>query len=251
LATAPERGYILLIEKMRIALIGYGKMGREVEAAAKAQGETIACIFDSKNPVNPAALAEVDVCIEFSRPGAALANILTAVEAKKDIVVGTTGWQEALPQIQEKLTDSALLHSANFSLGMNIFQRIVARAAELMQNAPDYDPFIHEAHHRQKPDSPSGTAVTLANIVLERIGRKNHSLTETAHDRIDPAALHITSTRAGHITGTHTVAFDSEADMIELRHVAKNRRGFALGALVAARWLRGRKGIYTMDDVHL
>ncbi len=236
---------------MRIALIGYGKMGREVEAAAKAQGESIACVFDSKNPVNAGALAEVDVCIEFSKPGAALTNIMTAVDARKDIVVGTTGWLEALPRIEQRLTDSGLLYSSNFSLGMNIFQRIVARAAELMQNAPEYDPFIQEAHHRQKADSPSGTAMTLAKILVDKIDRKNHVLTETAHGKIDPAALHIASTRAGFVTGMHTVGFDSEADLIELRHVAKNRHGFALGALVAARWLRGRKGIYTMDDVPL
>jgi len=236
---------------MKIALIGYGKMGREIEAAAKAQGETIACVFDSKNRVTPDALREVDVCIEFSTPLSAPANILAAVDAGKDVVVGTTGWQHELPGLRQRVQDSGLLHSANFSLGMNIFQRIVARAAELVQNAGDYDPFIHEAHHRQKADSPSGTALTLADIVLARLERKTQVLSETAHGRIDPASLHVSSTRAGYITGTHTVGFDSEADLIELKHMARNRRGFALGALVAARWLRGRKGIYTMEDVEL
>jgi 4-hydroxy-tetrahydrodipicolinate reductase len=236
---------------MKIALIGYGKMGREVEAAAKAQHETIACVFDSRNRVTPQALHDVDVCIEFSTPQSAVSNILVAIAAGKDVVVGTTGWQHELPDLGHRLQNSGLLHASNFSLGMNIFQRIVARAAELMQNAGDYDPFIHEAHHRQKADSPSGSAITLAGILLARLERKTQTASETVHGRIDPASLQISSTRAGHITGTHTVGFDSEADLIELRHVAKNRRGYALGALVAARWLRGRKGIYTMEDVEL
>ena len=236
---------------MKIALIGYGKMGREIEAAAQAQGETIACAFDSTNRVTADALQDADVCIEFSTPQSALSNILAAIDAGKDVVVGTTGWHHELPNLREKLQHSGLLYSSNFSLGMNIFQRIVARAAELMQNAADYDPFIHEAHHRQKADSPSGTALTLAELLLARLERKTKIATETVHGRIDPAALHVSSTRAGYITGTHTVGFDSEADLIELKHVAKNRRGFALGALVAARWLRGRKGIYTMEDVEL
>jgi len=236
---------------MKIALIGYGKMGREVEAAAKAQGETIACIFDSKNLVTSSSLADVDVCIEFSRPDVALSNIQAAVDARKDIVVGTTGWLDYLPVLRENLHDSGLLYSSNFSLGMNVFQRIVSRAAELMQDMPDYDPYIYEAHHRQKGDSPSGTALTLADLILARIKRKTHILRGNAAGKIDPAAIQVSSTRAGFITGTHTVAFDSEADLIELRHVAKSRHGFALGALTAARWLRGRKGIFTMDDVPL
>ena len=236
---------------MKIALIGYGKMGREVEAAAKAHGDTIQCVFDSKNPVTPEALQTVDVCIEFTRPDAALASIRAAVEARKDIVVGTTGWLDQLPAIREKVTDSALLYASNFSLGMNIFQRIVGRAAELMQNAPNYDPYIQEEHHRQKADSPSGTALTLGNILLDKIARKNHVLPGNASGKIDPEALQIVSLRAGWVTGTHTVGFDSEADLIELRHTAKNRHGFALGALIAARWVQGRKGVFTMDDVPL
>ena len=236
---------------MRIALIGYGKMGREIEAIARHQGETIARVFDSTRPVAAADLSEVDVCIEFSTPSAVLSNIRTAIEARKDIVVGTTGWHQHLPELREKVRDSGLLYSANFSLGMNIFQRIVARAGDLIENAPEYDPFVHETHHRLKADSPSGTALRLAEILLGRISRKRRMLTQTSTEKIAADALQVTSTRAGHVTGTHVVSFDSDADLIELRHVAKNRRGFALGALAAARWLHGRKGIYTMDDVDL
>ncbi|PYS32537.1 MAG: hypothetical protein DMG14_34300 [Acidobacteria bacterium] len=147
--------------------------------------------------------------------------------------------------------DSGLLYSANFSLGMNYFFRIVRRAAELMNRATEYDPYVHEIHHRQKVDSPSGTALRLAEILLEAIDRKKEILAKPPEGKIGPEMLHVSSTRAGVVAGTHTIGFDSEADSIELKHVAKTRRGFALGALTAARWLRGRKGIYTMDDVDL
>lgn len=222
---------------MRIALIGFGKMGREIDSVGREQGETITRVFDSRNAVRPEALADVDMCIEFSTPEAVLANIRAAVEAGKDIVVGTTGWNQQLPEIRRLVRESGLLYSANFSLGMNIFFRIAARAAELMRKVQDYDPYIHEMHHRQKADSPSGTALHLADILLAHIDREKE--------------INISSTRAGVMAGTHAVGFDSEADQIELRHTAKNRRGFALGALTAARWLRGRKGVYTMDDVEL
>ena len=224
---------------MRIAIVGYGKMGREIEAVAREQGETIAQVFDIGNEMTAAALMDVDVCIDFSMPSSVLANIRVAAAAAKDIVVGTTGWLEHLPEVRQLVQSSGLLYSANFSLGMNIFLRIVTRAAELMNKAGEYDPFIHEAHHNQKLDSPSGTALRLADIIVEKVERKTK------------ANLNVAATRAGVINGIHTVGFDSEADLIELRHTAKSRRGFALGALAAARWLHGRKGIYTMDDVEL
>ena len=236
---------------MKIGLIGFGKMGQEIDAAARAQGESIARVFELGSEVTPAALADIDVCIDFSMPEAVLANIHAAVEAKTDIVVGTTGWYQHLPELKAVIKDSGLLYSANFSLGMNYFFRIVRVAAEMMNHSADYDPYIHEIHHRQKIDSPSGTALQLAKIVLGAIDRKNEILTRPPEGKIDPAMLHVSSTRVGVVAGTHVVAFDSEADSIELTHVAKTRRGFALGALTAARWLHGRKGVFTMDDVDL
>ena len=238
---------------MRIALIGFGKMGREIESVAREQGETIACVFDIDRLVSPEALvdANVDVCIEFSTPTAVVDNIRAAIQAKCDIVVGTTGWDSHLSEFRNTVKESGLLYASNFSLGMNYFFRIVKRAAELMNHAPDYDPYVHELHHRQKVDSPSGTALTLARILIDGIDRKEGILTTPPEGKIKPEMLHVSSTRAGTIAGTHKVGFDSEADVIELSHVAKTRRGFALGALTAARWLRGRKGIYTMDDVDL
>jgi 4-hydroxy-tetrahydrodipicolinate reductase len=236
---------------MRIALIGYGKMGREIDSIAREQGETIAQVFEIGNVVRPESLADVDVCIDFSMPDAVLSNIRTAVEARRDIVVGTTGWYEHLPELKNVVKESGLLYSANFSLGMNYFFRLVRRAGELMNGAAAYDPYVHEVHHRQKVDSPSGTALRLANILLETIDRKKEILAKPPAGQIGPEMLHVTSTRAGVVAGVHSVAFDSEADSIELTHVAKTRKGFALGALAAARWLHGRKGIYTMDDVEL
>jgi len=236
---------------MRIALIGFGKMGREIDSIAREQGDIVSRVFDSRHAVRPEALADVDMCIEFSTPHAVLQNIRAAIEARRDIIVGTTGWDQHLPEIKKAVKESGLLYSANFSLGMNIFFRIVRCAAELMNRAGDYDPFVHEIHHRQKVDSPSGTAVSLGRILINGIDRKKEILTKPPDGKISPETLHVSSTRAGYIAGTHMVGFDSEADLIELRHVAKSRRGFALGALTAARWLRGRKGVYTMDDVEL
>src|SRR5262245_18439776 len=236
---------------MKIAIIGFGKMGRQIDSIAREQGETIACVFDIGHEVTAEALTDVDVCIEFSTPDAVLSNIRTAVAAKRDIVVGTTGWHHHLPELKNLVKDSGLLYSANLSLGMNCFFRIVRRAGELMNRAPEYDPYVHEIHHRQKVDSPSGTAVRLGQILLDSIDRKKEILGKPLEGKIGPEMLHISSTRAGVVAGTHTVGFDSEADLIELTHVAKTRQGFALGALTAARWLRGRKGIYTMDDVDL
>lgn len=236
---------------MKIAIIGFGKMGREVDSVAREQGEEVVRVFDVQPAVTPELLSDVDVCIEFSTPDTVIGNIRAAIEAKKDIVVGTTGWGAHLPEIRELVQHSGLLYSANFSIGMNIFFRIVKRAAELVNNAKEYDPFIHEYHHRLKVDSPSGTALHLAKILVDNIDRKESVLGRPPDGAIAPGALHVSSTRAGTFAGTHIVGFDSEADFMELRHVAKNRRGFAIGAIAAARWLRGRKGVYTMDDVDL
>jgi 4-hydroxy-tetrahydrodipicolinate reductase len=236
---------------MRIALIGYGKMGHEIEAAAREQGETIAKTFDIGNPVDVASLADVDMCIEFSTPQTVLQNLRVAIEARKDIVVGTTGWYEHLPEIRKTVGASGLLYSPNFSIGVNIVFRLVKAAAELMNKAPQYDPYIHELHHRQKVDSPSGTALKLGEILLSKMERKKRMETQALNRRIDPEELHVSSTRVGTFAGTHTVGFDSDADLIEITHTAKTRRGFALGAVRAAQWLKGRKGVFTMDDVEL
>jgi len=241
---------------MNIALIGYGKMGKEIERIASERGVTVKGVFTSSN--NPGGtgltkqtLKDVDVCIDFSSPRAVADNIEAVVEAGKNIVIGTTGWYDKLKEVEKlvKAKKIGLLYSANFSLGMNIFYQILASAVRHFNKFDFYDAAIHEMHHRGKTDSPSGTALALGQIILQHLHSKKEMLHETTHKQMKPEQLHMTSTRVGHVVGTHRALFDSEADSIELVHTAKNRNGFALGALIAAEWLRGKKGMFTMKDV--
>jgi 4-hydroxy-tetrahydrodipicolinate reductase len=241
---------------MNIALIGYGKMGREIERAAVARGITVGPVFDDTNNADGkgltrAALKGVDVCIDFSTPGACLANIRAAANAGVNIVVGTTGWYDKLPQAKKivRAKKTGLLYAPNFSLGMNVFTRLAAAAAEYFDNFPMYDAAVSEVHHTGKADSPSGTALLLGQAILDHMKRKKVMLTAPARGPIKPGQLHVTSTRLGSVVGTHEIVFDSDADSVTLVHAAKNRSGFALGALVAAEWLNGRRGCYTMNDV--
>jgi 4-hydroxy-tetrahydrodipicolinate reductase len=243
---------------MNIALIGYGKMGKEVEQVAKDRGLTIARIFTEENNTGGLGLTKdslktVDVCIDFSTPAAVLDNIEAVAECGKNMVVGTTGWYDRLESVRKIVKEKkiGLLYASNFSLGVNIFTQIVLDASHLMEKYPEYDVSVNEVHHSGKVDSPSGTALSLGSTILQSLRRKKELLTETSHGQIKPHQLHITSQRVGHVVGRHTVLFDSEFDTIELVHSAKGRRGFALGAVVAAEWIKGKKGMYTMRDVIL
>ncbi len=240
---------------MTIALIGYGRMGKEVEEAARERRLTPARIFtEEENPRGAALTAEalrgVDVCIDFSAPGAVLDNIRAVAAARCGMVVGTTGWYDHLATVRALVEESGIgfLYSSNFSLGMNIFFRIVDEAARLI-GRQSYDAAVQEIHHRGKADSPSGTALSLGAILLEAMPGKTEILTGPPEGPIAPHQLQVSSTRTGSVTGIHTVLFDSDADTIALTHTARNRRGFALGALVAAEWLKGRTGFFTMQDV--
>ena len=241
---------------MKIALLGYGKMGKEVEAAAKAKGFTVSKVFDIHNNtgslgITAESLKGIDVCIEFSTPGSVLENIAAAAACGKNIVVGTTGWYDRLDHVKKIVKESKIgfLYSPNFSLGVNVFMQIVTQAAHMMDRYAEYDAAVMESHHRGKVDSPSGTALTLASGILQGMKRKTEITSGTLQGQIKPHQLHVASTRLGSVTGTHAVVFDSEADSIELVHTAKNRSGFAVGAVVAAEWLKGKKGFYTMRDV--
>ncbi len=239
---------------MNIALIGYGKMGKEVEQAAGIRQATIKKIFPTDREIisiNKHTLHGVDVCIDFSSPSATLDIVQRVAEAGVNLVIGTTGWYDQIDDVTTIVRKAkiGLLYSPNFSLGMNLFMRIVGDAAKAVQPFDAYDVAVHETHHREKKDSPSGTALSLGRILLSHLERKKQLMTETSHDLIPAEALHITSLRVGQVVGTHTVVFDSAADSIELIHRAKNRSGFALGALVAAEWLVGKKGMFTMDNV--
>jgi len=243
---------------MTIALIGYGKMGKEVEAAARERHITVGRIFTEEEnagaaALTPAALRGIDVCIDFSTPASVLSNIRAVAAAGCNIVVGTTGWYDHLEQVRStvKEQNTGLLYAPNFSIGVAVFSRIVADAARMFDRQPGYDVAVSEIHHTGKADSPSGTALSLASVILETMHRKTELLAKNPQGAIAPHQLHVSSTRVGSTTGVHTVVFDSEADTIELRHTARNRKGFALGALVAAEWLKGKRGVYTLQDVIL
>jgi 4-hydroxy-tetrahydrodipicolinate reductase len=241
---------------MNIALIGYGKMGKEIERLAKERGITVSKVFDIDNNtgslgLTKEALKGVDVCVEFSTPATVVDNIEAVAECGKNIVVGATGWYDRLEEVKKIVKEKKIgfLYCANFSLGLNIFTHILAQAAHIFDKYTEYDAAISEVHHRGKADSPSGTALMLGSTILHAMKRKSEICGDTVHGQIKPNQLHISSTRVGHVTGTHAVTFDSEADSIQFVHTAKSRAGFALGALVAAEWLKGKKGIYTMRDV--
>lgn len=236
---------------MRIGLIGHGKMGQEVERLARQKNHTIAQIFTEQNPIWATKdLAGIDVLIDFSLPGVVQSNIETAARAQLNLVEGTTGWYEALDDMKKLVQQSGIgvISAPNFSLGVNLFCKIVEFAGGLFDKFSDYDLCVHEIHHSQKTDSPSGTALALAKILLKTVERKKAILTERATAKIEPAQLHISSTRVGSVPGTHIVGFDSVADRLELTHMARNRSGFALGALAAAEWIVGKQGFFTMDD---
>ena len=236
---------------MNIALIGFGKMGREVERAAGESGDTVVACFDSSSPASRRALVRAEICIDFSTPEAVIEHMELAAESGIDIVVGTTGWYQHLDQVRGLFGDSAMLYAHNFSVGMNIFFRAVKQMGALMNGAPEYDVYVQEHHNSDKVDSPSGTALRLGDILLEQVDRKKQTHTGSPAGGISPDSLQLSSLRAGTVPGSHTVGFDSPADSIELRHASKNRAGFAIGALKAARWVIGKKGVYTMDDVDL
>jgi len=241
---------------MNIALIGYGKMGKEVERVAKERGHTVSLILDIENNQNGQGLSEdslrdVDVCIDFSTPSAVLTNIERVIACKKPMVVGTTGWYEHLDEITEMVKSSGIgfIYASNFSIGMNLFFKIVEFAGKLFNGFADYDVCVHEIHHNQKADSPGGTALMLGKVLLDNIERKKELLTETSKGQISSSALHVTSTRVGSVPGTHIVGFDSLADTIELRHTTRSRIGYAVGAIRAAEWIIDRKGVNTMADL--
>ncbi len=241
---------------MHLALIGYGRMGHEVEHVAEEKGIKVSKIFEiGENQhgvaLTKSALKGVDVCIDFSSPESAFENIKAVAEAGVNIVVGTTGWYDRLEEVRGLVKKKGIgcLYATNFSLGVNLFLQIVMDASHLFDAYSDYDVAVSEVHHQGKADSPSGTALSIGTTILKELRRKNEILSEASHGVIKPNQLHVTSTRLGHTTGKHTVVFDSESDSIELVHTAKNRRGLAVGAVVAAEWLKGKKGMYTMRDV--
>lgn len=239
---------------MKLALIGTGQMGQTVAAVAADRDHSVDARFDSDRPfldAKRAAVETVDVAIDFSLPSLAVSHLQRCCEWDLPVVMGTTGWYGALDDVRAsvRMHDGSVLYAPNFSVGVAVMSRALDQVTQLMDELDDYDAFVHEMHHTQKMDSPSGTAQMLGEQIVAGLERKDHVEPEAQHQRIDPTAVHVTSTRTGTVFGEHTVGFDSTYDRLSLRHQAKNRRGFAVGALRAAEWLRGRTGLFTLDDV--
>jgi 4-hydroxy-tetrahydrodipicolinate reductase len=239
---------------MKVILVGYGQMGRQVEEICKQRNHSIAAKVDPFTGDCKSLTAEVaargDMVIEFSVPQAAVQCAELYGRFGINAVVGTTGWYDKVEEVRKTILSAGTgyLYGSNFSIGAHIFFRLVARATQLINPVPDYDIMGYELHHKRKKDSPSGTALTIAKSILENSNRKKKILTEKIDRAIQPDELHFASVRGGEIPGTHTVLLDSLADTIEITHRVRNRGGLALGAVMAAEWLSGKKGFYNVDD---
>jgi 4-hydroxy-tetrahydrodipicolinate reductase len=229
---------------MKIALLGYGKMGQVIERIALERGHEIVLKKDEFNTYE--GLSNADVAIDFSVPTAAVSNISSCFHANVPVISGTTGWlehyDEMLALCKEK--NGAFISSSNFSLGVNIFFELNEYLAKIMSKFDSYSVEMEEIHHTQKLDAPSGTAISLAKGVIENSNYTNWTL-----ENPGPNQIHIEAKRIGTVPGTHTVTYNSSVDAIEIKHTAHNREGFALGAVIAAEWIVGKHGVFTMKDV--
>ena len=242
---------------MKLALLGYGKMGHIIEQIAIDRGHQIALRIDALNPedLTPDNLQKADVAIDFSTPNSVLKNIDVCFEAGLPLIVGTTGWYDKLPEIENKCIagNNSMLYASNFSVGVNVFFHINKVLAGIMNRYSQYEVQVEEIHHTQKLDSPSGTAITIAEGIIDELDRKTEWVNELVGNNVEtvvrPAQLLIESHRIEEVPGTHTVIYSSEVDEIEIKHTAHNRTGFALGAVLAAEWIKDRKGFYSISDM--
>jgi 4-hydroxy-tetrahydrodipicolinate reductase len=243
---------------MKIALLGYGKMGKAIEALLSEYGHTCVGKFNSENPATAETLAQADVAIEFSTPEQCSKNIALCFEANVPVVVGTTAWYEQYDEVISKMkSNSALLSATNFSIGVQITFHLNKELARVMSKFPEYTASIEEIHHTAKLDKPSGTAITLAEGILENFKNLTSWNLENGEEKLREGekreeirnALNISALRFPDVPGTHTVRYTSEIDTIELKHEAHSRKGFAAGAIRAAEFIHGKSGVYTMKDV--
>ena len=247
---------------MKIALLGYGKMGRAVEALAERRGHEVVVTIDDEDDWMDKLddLRDCDVAIEFSTPATVVGNIMRCFDLDMPVVVGTTGWYDQLESVVHDCQQrgQSLFVASNFSIGMNIMFELNRRLAQLMNGYEEYEVSIVETHHIHKLDAPSGTAISLANDMIEELDRKdgwqlrksvtNQGTTEV-HRRLKKDVVPITAIREGEVPGIHEVIYDSDIDTITLRHSAKSRQGLALGALMAAEFMEGKKGYFTMKNL--
>ena len=235
---------------MNIALIGYGKMGKEIEQIAISRGHTIVLKVDVSNASSYSIdeLRKADVAIEFSTPDAVINNIYKCFDANVPAIVGTTGWLDQLEAIKKNCSDKnqTLFYTSNYSIGVNLFFKVNEYLAKLMNTNPDYRVSMEEIHHVHKLDAPSGTAISLANQIIENNTQKQkwvNAISDTKNE------LEIISKRIDEVPGTHTVTYSSAIDEISITHIAHNRKGFALGAVIAAEWVKDKKGVFGMNDL--
>ena len=236
---------------MKVALIGYGKMGKAIEEIALSRGHEITHRISSSNPIHTIDLSNADVAIEFTRPELAVNHIHHCITKNIPVVVGTTAWSDELTKVSDfvRSNNGALLHASNFSVGVNIFFEINKVLAKLMLSQPEYHIEAEEIHHIQKLDAPSGTAVSLLNDILAN--NKKYESWQLVSDfkEAESNKIPIIAKREPNVPGTHEISYSSEIDTLTISHVAHNRKGFALGAVLAAEFLRGKSGVYTMSDV--
>ena len=235
---------------MNVALVGYGKMGKEIEKFLKNRSHNVALIIDIDNigDLNSEKLKNIDVAIEFSAPMVAYQNIVKCIECGVPVVCGTTAWLDKFDEVVEltKAKNCGFFYASNYSIGVNLFFEVNKKLAQLMNPYSQYDVTLEEVHHTQKKDAPSGTAITIAEGILDGIDRKDSWICGTT---TEPNELEIGAIRRSIVPGTHTVTWESEVDMLRIEHTAKGREGFALGAVVAAEFLCGKKGVYSMNDL--
>ncbi len=246
-----------IMSELSIAIIGYGRMGRQLRLAAKEEGVAVISAIDPNDAdadykeITAESLKGADVAVDFSSAGSVMENMAKAAALGKHMVIGTTGWYGRIAEA-ERLAGArniGVVYGPNFSIGMNLFFRAVDYASYLFNKAPEYDAYIYESHHSGKADAPSGTALELGRILLRNVKGKRRLLTGRLEGRIKKDEIHVVSLRAGSNPGTHTVGFDSEYDCIELSHSSRGRAAYAKGALRAAEWIRDKKGLHTFSEL--
>lgn len=241
---------------MKVCIVGYGNMGKEIEKVLLQRGHEITARIDSQpglgdeESLTEEVLAQSEGIIEFALSTGVRENAQKYVKSGIPAVVGTTGWYDKKEEIREMVLNGkgSYLWGSNFSIGAHLLFALAAYAARLVAPFPDYDMFAYEVHHSKKKDSPSGTAITLANRVLENSSIKKRIVTEKLDRRIEPEELHVASVRGGSVPGIHSLSLDSPADTVEIKHSARNRGGFALGAVMALEWLRGKRGFFQVEE---